>query len=57
MGKRRRLPTALEKQIDEVGRRPATLENLLLLECLEDEQARREAKRAQAKAEVPDREH
>ena len=55
MKKRRRLPTALEKQIEEVGRRPATLENLLLLECLEEEQARREAKKAQAPAPVPDR--
>ena len=55
MKKRRRLPTALEKQIEEVGRRPATLDNLLLLECLEKEQACREAKKAQAPASVPER--
>jgi hypothetical protein len=52
MGKRRRLPTPLEKQIEEVGRQPATLENLLLLECLEEEQARRVAKTQSRKKET-----
>lgn len=41
--------TALEKQIEEVGRRPIhapdALHNILLLECLEDMQAERQAKK------------
>lgn len=47
--------TALERRIEEVGRRPLTdpnaLRNLLELECLEQMQAEAEAKR---KARKPD---
>ena len=46
---RKRRPTKLEQDIEEVGRRsihaPDALHNLFLLECLEQMQAEREAKK------------
>lgn len=49
-GMTRKRQTKLERDIEEVGRRPLSdpkaLENLLLLECLEDIQKEREAKKA-----------